>query len=49
MSVPLEMLALLVALAAAIVGIFLRIENRLTRIETRVCALPCLTGGCKEP
>lgn len=49
MTIALDVLALFLSLAAGGVGIFLRIEHRLTRLETRICALPCIQEGCKKP
>lgn len=49
MNIPLDVLSLFVTLGAGFVAIFLRVENRLTKLETRICALPCLKEGCKKP
>jgi len=49
MTFTLDVLALFISLTSGFVAIVLRVEHRLTKLETRLCALPCIQEGCKKP
>lgn len=48
MTITIDTLILFLGLAAGLVATFLRIEHRLTRLETRISQIPCLASNPKK-